>query len=236
MSLPTRYAGWMARDLAAGPGIPMAVLTALAALLTSRLQVIGPLPDADRAACLVVLDWTAIGLTLLATGGLVSADFAIGHQRTLFAKPVSPPGYYLQRWLLGLVAVLAGAAVVTQTIAARFDVPLVGGAFVARVALLYLVVGGLVFLLSTVTRRDWLAAAVLLAWQALLSRAQSVGFAKGSVGTALHAVLPPLHLLGLSQPLPGGAELALALGYGAVLLLGALAVLEWRPLARGARE
>lgn len=236
MSLPTRYAGWMARDLAAGPGLPMAVLTVLAALLTSRLQVLGPAGDAARAACLVVLDWTAIALTLLATGGLVSADFAIGHQRTLFAKPVSPPLYYLQRWLLGLVAVLVGAAVVAETIAARFDGSLLGPAFLARLALLYLVVGGLVFLLSTVTRRDWLAAAVLLAWQVALSWARSMGFAQGPVGTVLHGVLPPVQLLGLSGPLPGGTELALALGYGAALLLGALAVLQWRPLARGARE
>ncbi len=236
MSLPTRYAGWMARDLAAGPGIPMAVLAALAALLTSRLEVVGPVAGADRAACLVVLDWTAVALTLLATGGLVSADFAIGHQRTLFAKPVSPPLYYLQRWLLGLAAVLVGAAVVAEAIALRFGVPVLGPTFVARLALLYLVVGGLVFLLSTVTRRDWLAAAVLLAWQAALGWARSLGFARGPVGTVLHAVLPPVRLLGLTDPFPAGAELALALGYGAALLVGALAVLERRPLARGARE
>ncbi len=236
MSLPIRYARWMARDLVLGPGIPMAVLTMLAALLTGRLQVVGPVADADRAACLVVLDWTAIGLILLATGGLVSADFAIGHQRTLFAKPVSPPLYYLQRWLLGLVAVAVGAAVVAETIAVRFGVPMLGPAFVVRLALLYLVVGGLVFILSTVTRRDWLAAAVLLAWQAALGGMRSMGFAQGPVGTVLHAVLPPVRLLGLADPLPVGSGLALALGYGAAVLLGALAVLRWRPLARGARE
>jgi hypothetical protein len=236
MSLPTRYAGWMARDLATGPGVPMAVLTVLAALLTSRLQVTGPVGDAARAACQVVLDWTAIALTLLATGGLVSGDFAIGHQRTLFAKPVSAPLYYLQRWLLGLLAVLVGTAVVAQTLAARFGEPSPGPAFVARLVLLYLVVGGLVFLLSTVTRRDWLAAAVLLAWQAALGGIRSMGFAQGPVGIVLHAVLPPIHLVGLSGPLPRGTALAVTLGYGAALLLGALALLQWRPLARGARE
>jgi hypothetical protein len=236
VNFPIRYARWMARDLLLGPGIPMAVLTVLGALLASRLEVVGPVADADRAACLVVLDWTAIGLILLATGGLVSADFAIGHQRTLFAKPVSPPLYYLQRWLLGLVAVAVGTAVVAETIAVRFGVPVLGPAFIVRLALLYLVVGGLVFLLSTVTRRDWLAAAVLVAWQAALGGMRSMGFAQGPVGTVLHAVLPPVRLLGLAEPLPGGSGLALALGYGTAVLLGALAVLQWRPLARGARE
>jgi hypothetical protein len=149
---------------------------------------------------------------------------------------VSPPLYYLQRWLLGLVAVAVGAAVVAETIAVRFGVPVLGPAFVVRLALLYLVVGGLIFLLSTVTRRDWLAAAVLLAWQAALGGARSMGFAQGPVWTALHAVLPPVRLLGLADPLPTGAGLALTLGYGAAVLLGALAVLRWHPLARGARE
>jgi len=233
--LPTRYAGWMAWDLAAGPGIPMAVLTVLAALLTSRIEVAGPMGDAARAACAVILDWTAIGLTLLATGGLVSADFAMGHQRTLFAKPVSPPLYYLQRWLLGGLAVLLGAAIVGQVIAARFAVPLLGLTFLLRLALLYLAVGGLVFLLSTVTRRDWLLAVVLLAWQTAIGLARSMGLTEGPTGMVLDALLPPMPLLHLSDPAPAGPELAHALGYGAAVLLAALAVLRWRPLARGAR-
>ena len=236
MRLPTRYAGWMARDLAFGPGLPMAVLTLVAALVVSRVQVVGPIGDAARSACLVVLDWTAIALTLLATGGVVSADFAIGHQRTLFAKPVSPPLYYLQRWLIGGIAVLIGSAVVAQTIASRFDESLIGPGFVARLALLYLVIGGLVFLLSTLIRGDWLAVAALLAWQVLVGAARAMGVERGPTGAVLDLILPPRQLLHLGDPLPGGAALAQVVVYGALVLLGALAVLRWRPLARGARE
>jgi hypothetical protein len=236
MRLPTRYAGWMVRDLAFGPGLLMAVLTLVAALLVSRVQVIGPVGDAAQAASLVVLDWTAIALTLLATGGVVSADFAIGHQRTLFAKPVSPPLYYLQRWLIAGVAVLIGSAVVAQTIASRFDMALLGPGFVARLALLYLVIGGLVFLMSTLIRGDWLAVAALLAWQTLMGMARSMGLERGPIGMALEVILPPRHLLHLGDPLPAGAGLVRVVVYGAAALLGALAVLRWRPLARGARE
>lgn len=236
MRLPTRYAGWMVRDLAFGPGLLMAALTLLAALLVSRVQVTGPLGDAARAASLAVLDWTAIALTLLATGGVVSADFAIGHQRTLFAKPVSPPLYYLQRWLIAGVAVLIGSAVVAQTIASRFGMALLGPGFVARLALLYLVIGGLVFLMSTLIRGDWLAVAALLAWQTLMGMAHSMGMERGPIGAVLELLLPPRQLLHLGDPLPDGAGLLQLVGYGAAALLGALAVLRWRPLARGARE
>ena len=98
----------------------------------------------------------------------MSADFAIGHQRTLFAKPVSPPLYYLQRWLIGR---RRGADRVRPSwrrpsrsdSSWRCSVP----GFFARVALLYLVIGGLVFLMSTLIRGDWLAVAALLAWQTL---------------------------------------------------------------------
>jgi hypothetical protein len=236
MSLPTRYVGWMARDVVTGPGVPIAIMTTLATLLVSKLQASGPTGSADQAACLFVLDWTGVTLALMGTAGLVSADFAIGHQRTLFAKPVSPPLYYLQRWLLGGVAMLLGAAVVGLTLAARFDLPLVGADFVARVALLYLVVGGLVFLLSALTRRDWLLAAVLIAWQTAISAAHEMGMARGPVGAVLDVVLPPMQLVRLGGPLPAGADLAHAVGYGGAVLFGALAVLRWRPLARGARE
>jgi hypothetical protein len=102
--------------------------------------------------------------------------------------------------------------------------------------LLYLVLGGLVFLLSTITRRDWLLAIVLIAFQTALGVARASGIADGPVATALHAILPPFQLVGVRGPPPLGAELAHAVGYGAALLLGALGLLQWRPLARGARD
>ena len=236
MRLPTRYAAWMIRDLALGPGIWMAVLTAVAALVLSKIEVSGPVGDIAQGVCLEALNWTSITLTLLATGGLVRADFAIGHQRTLFAKPLSPPLYYLQRWLIGAVAMFIGSTVVAQTIASRFGLALLGPGFFARLALLYLVIGGLVFLMSTLVRGDWLAVAALLAWQALVGMARGMGMERGPIGVVLDLILPPRPLLRLGDPLPDGAALVQVLVYGSVVLLGALAVLRWRPLARGARE
>jgi hypothetical protein len=234
--LPARYAGWMVRDLVLGPGIIMAVMVALAVAMVRKLEFVGTGGEASLAACLVVLDWTGVVLTLVATAGLVSQDFALGHQRTLFAKPVSPPLYYLERWLIGAAAVLAGAVPVAYTIGARFDIPLLGAPLMARLGLLYLVLGGLVFLLSTLTRRDWLLALGVLGWQAAMAFARSLGGAHGPVATVIYAVLPPFHLLRLDRPAPEALDLVHAIGYGAALLLAALAVLQWRPLARGARQ
>jgi hypothetical protein len=226
----------MARDIATGPGFLIAALVAVSIMLVRNLQVVGPGGEANLAACIAVLDWTAMGLTLLATAGLVSGDFAQGHQRTLFAKPMSPPLYYLQRWLIGAALALIGAAPVAYAIGARFDTPMLTVPLFARIGLLYLVLGGLVFLLSTMTRRDWLLAIVVVVWQTALGFARTTGVADGRVATILHAVLPPFQLVGVRGPLPGGAELAYAAGYGAALVLTALAVLQWRPLARGARD
>lgn len=226
----------MVRDFVSGPAILMAVLAGFALVLVRNLQVVGPSGSADLAACFVALDWTTMALTLVATAGLVSGDFAQGHQRTLFAKPVNAPLYYLQRWLIGGVAVAVGALPIAYAIGTRFDIPLLGIGLFARLGLLYLMLGGLVFLLSTITQRDWLVAIVLIVWQAALGVARSAGFADGLLARALHIILPPFHLIGLRGPMPEAADLAYATGYGALLLLGALAVLQWRPLARGARD
>ena len=234
--LPGRYAGWMARDLLLGPGIIMTGMVALTLAVVRNLEFMGTGGDASLAACLVVLDWTMAVLTLVPTAGLVSQDFAIGHQRTLFAKPVSPPLYYLQRWLIGAPAAMLGAGVVAYAIGARFDVPMLSVSLVARMGLLYLVLGGLVFLLSTLTRRDWLLALGILGWQAAMAFARSLGAAHGPVATVIYSLLPPFHLLRLDRPVPEGLELAYAVGYGAALLFAALALLQWRPLARGARQ
>jgi hypothetical protein len=234
--LPVRYAGWMIRDFVTGPAILMAVLAGLAVVVVRKLEVVGPSGNADLAACFVALEWTVMSLTLIATAGLVSGDFAQGHQRTLFAKPVNPALYYLQRWLIGGVAVTVAALPIAHTIATRFDIPVVGPGLFARLGLLYLLLGGLVFLLSTVTRRDWLLAIVLIAWQAAVGVGRSSGIANGILARTLDAILPPFQLIGLRGPTPEAADLAYATGYGALLLLAALAVLQWRPLARGARD
>lgn len=236
MRLPIRYAGWMGWDLVRGPGLLMLVVGALAALLINSLTVVTSGSGGETAVFLGILDFTVTIFALLATAGIVSTDFAMGYYRPLFARPVSPPLYYLQRWVLGGFLALVVTAAVTLASALRLGADLPIGRLLIQAALCYLLLGGLVFLLSTVTRRDWLIAVLILAAYASLGLARSLGAAGSGTAAVLYAVLPPLRLVDISDPVPTGGALLHVLLYGAGLVLAALLVIRFRPLARGARE
>lgn len=234
-ALPIRYAGWMSWDLARGPGIAMLIVAAIAALLINSLRVVTS-GGGETAVFLGILDFTVTILAFLGTAGMVSTDFAMGYYRPLFARPVSPPLYYLQRWLLGgMLALLVTAAVVLAA-ALRMGGSLPIGRLMTQAALCYLLLGGLVFLLSTVTRRDWLIAVLVMAAQASLGLAQSLGAAGSGAAAVLYTILPPLRLVDMADPVPSGPDLVHVLLYGLGLVAAALLVIRFRPLARGARE
>lgn len=236
MQLPIRYAGWMGWDLVRGPGLLMLIVGALAALLINSLTVVTSGSGGETAVLLGILDFTVTIFALLATAGIVSTDFSMGYYRPLFARPVSPPLYYLQRWVLGglLALVVTGAVALASALRLGADLPI--GRVLIQAALCYLLLGGLVFLLSTVTRRDWLIAVLILAAYASLGLARALGAAGSGAAAVLYAVLPPLRLVDVSDPVPTGGNLLHVLLYGAGLVVAALVVIRFRPLARGARE
>ena len=232
--IPLRYAGWMARDVALGPGAIMFAVAALVALILSRMSS-GPTSPAGVATLITtIVDQAAVPFVLLATGSIVSSDLTHGFYRSYFSKPVSPVAYYLQRWLLGAVAVglfipLLAAGVALST--GMFEAPAV---LFAKAGLLYLMLGGLVLLLSTVTRRDWIFALVVTVAQSILHGLHDAGVL-GAAAELAYRALPPLHFANVKMPLPHGADLAHALAYGLALLLAGLAMLRWRPLGSGGR-
>jgi ABC-type transport system involved in multi-copper enzyme maturation permease subunit len=236
MQLPVRYAGWMGWDLVRGPGLLMLIVGALAALLINSLTVVTSGSGGETAVFLGILDFTVTIFALLATAGIVSTDFSMGYYRPLFARPVSPPLYYLQRWVLGGFLALVVTAAMTLASALRLGADLPIGRVLIQAALCYLLLGGLVFLLSTVTRRDWLIAVLILAAYASLGLARALGAAGSGAAAVLYAVLPPLRLVDVSDPVPTGGNLLHVLLYGAGLVVAALVVIRFRPLARGARE
>ena len=126
MGLPIRYAGWMGWDLVRGPGLLMLIVGALAALLINSLTVVTSGSGGETAVFLGILDFTVTIFALLATAGIVSTDFSMGYYRPLFARPVSPPLYYLQRWVLGGFLALVVTAAVTLASALRLgaDLPI----------------------------------------------------------------------------------------------------------------
>jgi hypothetical protein len=225
----------MLSDLARGPGLAMLVVAALAAFVVTSFSVVTTDPGGERSVFLWIVDAATTVFVLLATAGIVSADFTAGYHRNLFARPVSPALYYLQRWLLGGVAVAVGVVIVGLAVSARLHTPMIDPALLAQTGLEYLLLGGLVFVLSTFTRRDWLVALFVVVFHGSLSAGQAIGLASGPVGRLFYAALPPFHLVGPRHPIPDGAGLLQVGCYGLALVLGALAMLRWRALASGAR-
>ena len=234
--LPIRYLGWMTWDVIRGPGLGMVIAGVVCAFLISSLQVVTTETGGQTAVFFSILDFAVTSFERLATGGMVSTEFADGSYPTLFARPVSPPLYYLLRWLLGGVAVLLAATLVGLAAAARVGAELAIGRVLVQAALLYLLVGGLVFLLSTFSRRDWLLAVVVIAAHAGLGVARTLGAASTGIAVVLYAVLPPFRYVDMGDPLPAGPQLLHVVAYGLALVGVALGVIRVRPLARGARE
>ena len=235
-ALPIRYLPWMTLDLARSAGLAMALVGVLAAFLISSMTVVTSGTGGEATVFLGILDFAVTVFALLATAGIVSADFGLGYYRTLFARPVSPPLYYLQRWLLGGVLVLMATSVVGFAAAARIGAQLPIGRVLVQSALFYFLLGGLVLLLSTITRRDWIIAALVVAAHAGLGLARSLGAAATGAAAVLYTILPPFGLVDVGEPVPAGAELVHVVLYGLALVLAALTVIRLRPLARGARE
>jgi len=216
----------MVRDVLRGPGIRMAVIGALTVWLAITAG--GAVLGAKHAGLVFVF---------LATAGIVSQDLAGGYYRTLFATPVTPALYYLQRWLVGGVVVTFALVLIDAVIAWRVDAPIAGAELLARAGLVYLLVGGLVLLFSTVTRRDWVFAAIVIFAQSMLDQLRHLPFATPArVAEIGYRILPPFHLVGSSAPIPSGSELAHVVLYGVGLLALAFAVLWYRPLATGMRD
>ncbi|HWH52647.1 MAG TPA: hypothetical protein VN651_13950 [Gemmatimonadaceae bacterium] len=129
---------------------------------------------------------------LLATTGIVSQDRTAGYSRFLFAKPLSPRSFYLQSWLVRFAGYLVLGTLLVS-VYSLYEPPSFGWRFLADMAMSYVAIGGIVFLLSVVTRFDGLLAAVFLL-------VADVAWAKWEGAPGLkHAVtflLPPVSHLG----------------------------------------
>lgn len=234
MTAILRYLPWLARDLARGPLALMAAAIALSAFVASRLAVDGTAvtPDGTARWILAQCSWPFV---LLATGGMVSTDRAQGHIRMLFSRPISPGAYYLARWLVGAAAV--GLAVPLTLLAVGLAVgrAAVPASVPVNLLLSYLLLGGLVFLLSTRLRADWSVAVAVFAVQVGLAAARDGGTPLAPATRALLAILPPFDQVLVTQPVPGTGTLLRVLLWGGALLGAALWILERRPLGGGSR-
>lgn len=233
--VPIRYLPSMLRDMVVAQGVVLFVVATLIYVVTARIR---PLPDVAFAPSYVraIVQQTGWIFVLICTASMVSTDRIQGFYRSIFSRPVSPPLYYLQRWLVG--ALLVGLMVPLYTLG--FSLALgsfpIEWALVGRIELLYLLLGGTVFLASTVLRIDWLLAVLLLMGQAMLNGlSRSENFELPAFWEFVLRILPPFHLTQVNSPPLSGSQMAHVLLYGAGLILAALAILRWRPLGVGGR-
>ncbi len=237
---PWRYLPTHARDVARGPLLLFVLVAAGLSLVMWRLSR-GESQAPDMEGLLGgLVGGTLMVAVLFATGGVAGNDIKQGYYRAYFSKPMAPWWFYLQRWLLG------GLAVFTIPLLLGLGLQLalgegtgLGWEIFAATGLSFLLIGGLVLLASTITSRDWLLAFLIYFLQA---RLQNLKDLFGSLGNELprsvellHAVLPPFHLASPVAELPTGAGLVHVLAYGGAMVLLALLVLAWRPLGSGGR-
>lgn len=188
------------------------------------------------------LSFTAANLAGLATlallGGFVSGDRRRGWHRLFFAHPTRPVSLYGLKWGLGvgLAVLCAGVWLVAAQLAAWGEMR-IGLEYLLHAAGMAAVYGALLALFSVLLPRgDWLAAlAVFVLTEQWIFWTVEVGVGPGSpaLRQAVLLLLPP-HLAltrvqqGLALGAPYLAPALLVLGYAAVLLAAAAAILRTR--------
>lgn len=174
--------------------------------------------------------------SLIAVGGIVSRDREGGHQKFLFAKPVQITRFYLQAFLVNGVGLMACAATVLLLTSLAFLRPVPMLEPLLGVASLYVGVGGLVFLLSTLVRFD-LAAGLALGMLSIPLRAMAERGHWWAVATSW--LLPPLYKLeafvdttrNSSDPTVWDGVRSMVI-YGAAYIAAGVAVLKRRSIIR----
>lgn len=238
---PFRYLPAHLLDVAQGP---LALFAAVAATICVVIWRLGRLDaNAMEDPTQFVGRIVSVVLTLavlVAAGGVAGNDVGRGYYRAWFSKPMAPWWFYLQRWLLGGVAVLAIPLLLGGGLQLFFGKG-TGITFelMQVIALGYLLVGGTVLLASVFTSRDWLFTFAITFTQARLDDIiKLMAMSKTEAPTTLtwaHRLLPPFHLITPSKGLPMGDDLWHVVGYGVGLVAAALVLLVVKPLGSGGR-
>jgi hypothetical protein len=235
-----RYAVWHLYDYLRDKGIATAITVGLIGYLNqvplTRARDFGVAPSladqlADQAFVGSMRYLAFLGV-LFATNGLVADDRRYGYYRLLFAKPVNVVSYYAAKFLVYGAGFLVVAAALLGAYAAVVE-PFFPPTFLPALALIYVALGGIGFLLSAAFRFDWLSLAVVIGGSEVL---WLLFRESGGWRAALLKLLPPVHLLdGVYQAvraegvLPAG-DLAWLVGYGVACLVLGLVVVRKRAL------
>jgi hypothetical protein len=242
----TAYAAYQLRDYFATRALPTLIASGLVAwalaavrgVTLSDLDPTGGIEARDRVQQTFELLLAAFAFVAgaVAAHGVVSHHRTRGYDRLVFSRPVSPVRYYTQGFVLaGVGAVVLGTVGAEVYAVAVHPVWLPGVA--GYVALAWLLIGGLAFLLSTVTAFYLpIVALVLAADLAVDHFADALSAAgAGAVAAVVQLLLPPAHVLvtlrgAFARGLPiDPRAIAWPAGFGAACIVLAMILLRRRP-------
>jgi hypothetical protein len=157
--------------------------------------------------------------------GIVSEDRARGYFRFYLSKRVSPIWFYAQSVVLAVLAML----LFTAGFMALFSwaiVPLWSWSLIVSSSAIGLLIGGLIFLFSTMGQRDWLWMIVVTITATILR--SRFPRADSTLGKVLYAILPPNHLV--NEPTLTVGQWAWVGGWALGLFVLGFWLLRTRPL------
>jgi len=171
--------------------------------------------------------------TLTAVNGMISNDRVKGTFRFLFSKPVGVLPYYAQAWVVhgvGLLAVVSVLMGLFSVIIRPFFPPQI----LLFVGMTYVLVGGIGFLLSAITKRD--GTMLVVFWLLSLVLRARFGGESGLVPGLVKLLTPPAgEVTNMVGAVVTGTPIDMAimwtsLAYGAVCFTAGLAVLRYRSM------
>lgn len=231
-----RYALWQIRDFARERGVALLLVGVLLGFtVVAPARAMGVLGQEGMVLRVLsaVLQQVAFIASFITLNGIISNDRKLGYYRFLFSKPVSIPAYYAQLFVVYFTGFLAACAILLGVFVI-FARPVSPWGPLAFSALVFLSLGGISFLISSLFRYDWpILAAVILGSMVLQSLWQ---FREGWRRVVL-ALLPPLSKLSpalgdiLNRNTVDTQAVLWLLGYSAACFAAGLVVLRRRPFA-----
>jgi hypothetical protein len=203
------YALWQLRDYLMEKGVGTTIVMLFAGSLTfvgvRASLASGQVPD-NMARTMInqgflsLLGMLVLLGVLFATNGIVSDDRKNGFYRFLFAKPVNVPRFYVQKFAVygaGFLLVSLALVVTFNVVVGKYHpsggpLPVFPATLFPVIALLFVGLGGIGFLMSAIWRVDWLSFMTVyivasVAWDLFENDA-------GWKGTVVRAA-PPMHKL-----------------------------------------
>lgn len=231
----TRYSYWQLRDFIRERGYALLITSMLLGftLVAPQRAFMGPNIDSESAKRILILTMPQVVYiaAFITLNGLVSTDRKLGYYRFLFSKPVSIPAYYAQYFLVSLFGFLA-TFLLLLGVFAFFVRPVNPIGALEFAGLVFLSLGGIGFLISSLFRYDWPILAGVYLGSIVIN--QFWGLREGWRHT-ITTLLPPLHKISeLSSVMTTGTvdtkAVAWLLGYSALCFVLGLLVLWKRPI------